>query len=268
MAFDPRSYWEERLGERLELDTVGFKGLGLPFNSWMYRVRRHVFRKYVRPLVRAAPGLEVLDVGSGSGFYLERWAEAGAAAVVGSDLTSAAVGELRRRFPQHEVIELDIGADPSELPERRFGAASAFDVLFHVVDDERFERAIGNLYELLEPGGLLVISDNFVHGEAERAEHHVSRPLRAFEAALEGAGFDVLLRRPMFFLMNEPVDSRSRLHRAFWNRLARVLRRRKWRGGVIGATLYPFELAFLALLREGPSTELMICRKPPATAPG
>ena len=34
-------------------------------------------------------------------------------------------------------------------------------------------------------------------------------------------------------------------------------------GAVLGAVLYPLELALVARLKEGPSTELMLCRRLP-----
>ena len=38
------------------------------------------------------------------------------------------------------------------------------DVLFHIVDDEGYARAIRNLAALLAPGGLLVLTENFLTG--------------------------------------------------------------------------------------------------------
>ena len=42
-SFDPRAYWEERLGRRPGREGVGHAGLGEGLNGWMYRVRRRVF---------------------------------------------------------------------------------------------------------------------------------------------------------------------------------------------------------------------------------
>jgi hypothetical protein len=62
--------------------------------------------------------------------------------------------------------------------------------------------------------------------------------------------------------MNSPTDSKSRIHAKFWNLLSRAIRRHELIGGVIGASLYPFELILASALSEGPSTEMMVCQKP------
>ena len=78
---------------------------------------------------------------------------------------------------------------------------------------------------------------------------------------LRDSGFDVLTRRPLFVLMNTPVDSRSRLLAGWWWLLMNVMARARWLGGPLGAVLYPIELALTATLREGPTTEIVAARK-------
>jgi SAM-dependent methyltransferase len=255
-----RSYWEARLDGAYSLDGVGWLGLGEPFNRWMYRVRRRLFLNRMRPLVHGRP-LDVLDVGSGTGFYVERWLELGADSVTGSDITSTAVDRLRGRFPDQEFRRLDVSGEGERLEPERFDAISAMDVLFHITDDAAYERAIGNLAYMLKPGGVLVLSENFVHGPALRSGHQVSRPLETIEGLVRAAGLTPVWRRPVFFLMNGPADSHSRLLRGSWGLTSRLLGRWPSAGAVLGALLAPIELVLASVRREGPSTEMMACRK-------
>ena len=73
-----RVFWEQRLGEDWTLSGVGYQALGRPFNTWMYRVRRSVFLREVSALKLPLQTARVLDVGSGTGFYVRRWQELGA----------------------------------------------------------------------------------------------------------------------------------------------------------------------------------------------
>src|SRR5688500_18643814 len=109
----------------------------------MYRVRGDVFDRVVSRLnsvnsqqstVNSYVGAEILDVGSGTGFYVDRWLRLGAR-VTGLDLTEVAVRELGRSFPQARFVQGDIGAElePLTLTPASFDAVSAFDVLFHIV---------------------------------------------------------------------------------------------------------------------------------------
>src|SRR4051794_18000568 len=84
--FDVRQYWETRLERRGGLDAVGWAGLGEGFNRWMYRVRKRVFEREVAPRLADREHARVLDVGCGSGFYIDRWLEAGVRDVSGCDI--------------------------------------------------------------------------------------------------------------------------------------------------------------------------------------
>lgn len=259
-APSPRAYWEQRLNAEYSLAGVGYIGLGEGFNRWGYRARRRVFLRTVRPRVRT--GMRVLDLGSGTGFYLDLWRELGAGSIVGSDITDVAVTRLAQRHPDLELVRFDAADDDLPWSEQSFDAISAMDVLFHVVDDERFERALRNARRLLRPGGVLVFSDLFVHGEPWRAPHQAIRSLTQIAAAVGAAGLELELRRPMLVLLNAPVDSSSRLLRGLWTGLRRAALRGEALGGAVGAALYPLEVALAALLREGPSTEIAVCRRP------
>jgi SAM-dependent methyltransferase len=259
--FDPRRYWEERLEGTFTLGGVGWFGLGESFNRWMYRVRRRVFARTARKVAGDLRGARVLDVGSGTGFYIERWHELGAREVSGVDLTDVAVEGLRERFPEDRFQQVDITAGTGDLPSGQFDAISIMDVLFHVVDDDRYRLAIANLHELLRPGGVLILTENLLHGSWHRGEHQVSRDADWILDLLRTSGFDVLARGPLFVLMNTPVDSNSRLLKAWWWLLMNVTARARWLGGPVGAALYPVETALTAVLREGPTTEIVAARK-------
>lgn len=263
-SFDPRQYWEERLRRDCDLAGVGYRRLGRFYNAWMYRVRARVFARVVRSLPVDWRHARVLDVGSGTGFYVEQWHRLGVPRVTGVDLTDAAVEALRRGFPEDHFEQLDIGqplASGCSLLATPFDAVSAMDVLFHVVDDAAYAQAFRNLATLLAPGGWLLWSDNFVHHGTERVPHQVSRSLAESTGAVEAAGFEVVRRVPMFVVMNYPADSRSRLAKLAWTGLVAPAALAEPLGWLVGAALYPLELALVRAMRESPSTEMMVCRK-------
>jgi SAM-dependent methyltransferase len=253
-------WWEARHRERTGFDAVGYAGAGEAYNAWLYRLRRRLFRSHVAPLVE--PGWSVLDVASGTGFHLELWREAGAAATIGSDVSETAVRRLRRRFPGARIERFDISGTDDRLPTGGFDAVSAFDVLFHLIDDAAYGHAVSNLARLVRPGGTLVVSENFRReGPRRFAAVQVNREEGEILEAFGGAGFELLERHPMFVLMNAPACGGHPLLHAWWQRAHRLLTTRPRSGRLLGPALYPLELVSLAAVRRAPSTELAIFRR-------
>jgi hypothetical protein len=56
------------------------------------------------------------------------------------------------------------------------------------------------------------------------------------------------------------VNTDSRALRLWWELVTGFAMRRPRAGGIIGAAVYPVERLLLRLLKEGPSTELLVCR--------
>jgi SAM-dependent methyltransferase len=260
--FDPAQYWEQRLAERYTLGSVGWTGLGESFNRWCYAVRRRVFERAVREVLdlRNAGALRVLDVGSGTGFYLDEWRRLGIRQITGSDLTATAVERLRARFPAVAIERLDIGEARSEAPGETYDAVSVMDVLYHLVDDERYRQATRNLAARLAPGGVLLMTENLVT-QQHTGRDQISRTRAAVFAMLEEAGLERVRERPVFFLMNTPVSSRSRLLDRWWHLVVRLVSRRDVVGWALGAALFPLEVLLTRVLPQGPSTKIMAWRR-------
>jgi SAM-dependent methyltransferase len=262
-SFDAKQYWEARLGAAPSLRDVGYSSLGSRYNAWLYRLRKAVLRRQVTALKLDVSHANVLDIGSGTGFYINLWNELGAASVSGSDLTNAAATHLRQCFPGNNIYELDIGGTLPAGVAGPFDIVSAFDVLFHIVDDVNFTRALRNVAELLRPNGIFCFTDLFLHHGTERSSHFVSRSLPEIQNAVIAAGLQIIDRRPIFMVMNQPLDTRRSLLRLGWRAAMLPARYSETVGALWGALLYPVDLFLTAVCAESPTTEIMFCRKVP-----
>jgi SAM-dependent methyltransferase len=228
----------------------------------MYKVRVKIFQRVLRKIRLNLKEASVLDIGSGTGFYISLWNNSGAKNVEGADITEVAVDNLRKEFPANEFHRLDISS-PGEafIQSKSYDVVTIFDVLFHIVDDEKFQQALNNIHAILNQDGYFILSDNFIHRPTFRSKHHVSRNIKEFEIALENAGFKIIYRKPAFVFMNAPVDARGKFIPWVWRMQEKLIYRNKRFGGFLGAIFYPFELFLTRIKKEGPSTEVVICVK-------
>ena len=259
---DVKQYWETRLEAQFNLGSVGYRGLGEMYNRWLYKVRRSVFTRTINTLSMPLQNAKVLDVGSGTGFYIDRWIEQSVRDLMGSDITEIAIEQLRQRYPQYNFFQVNIGGSIDPLVNFRFDIISAFDVFFHILDNQDYQNAVRNVFSLLTPGGYFIFSENFIHGNAKTSPHVVSRSLTTIQKVLTDNDFSIVDRFPMFYLMNKPIDSSNEILHGFWQMLRYLASKNEVFGFAIGGFLFPLELGLINWVKESPSTEVMVCKKP------
>jgi SAM-dependent methyltransferase len=260
MVFRADQYWEERLRDNYNNRGVGDIGLPESYNSWLYAVRGRVFRRVVNDLPVTPATSTILDVGSGTGFYLREWTRLGATNLLGCDITETAVSRLANQFRAATITQADIGDESFSPPADPVDVISAFDVLFHIVDDRRYKQAIENIAKSLSPGGWFLYSDNLVE-KPTATVHYKSRGEQDILQTLSNAGFKIRKRVPVFVLMNDPVSSRNRLLRKWFSLVYRAARRGERMGRFVGRMLFPLELIASRIVRRAPSTEILVCQR-------
>ncbi len=199
MTYRPREFWDRRLREQFDLRGTGETGLSLAYNRACYALRREVLEATLAAEGIDPRGRSVLDVGCGTGFFTDYYLARGAR-VTGLDIAPVSIERLRERHPE---ARFELG-DVSEaaIPER-YDLVNAFDVLYHVTDDLRWEAAVRHLAEAVAPGGALLVTDTF--SELPLAEHNTMRPLSRYRVLLEMAGMTVGRPRPTHVLLNSEL---------------------------------------------------------------
>ena len=203
-AFDPRQYWEARISANPNLRGTGHRAFSIEYNTWLYRAQHDCLNELLALSGVETAGRRVLDVGSGVGFYVDYFLNQGARSVVGIDIAPSSVNLLRHQYPTGRFVLADIAGSVDSIGGP-FDIVSMMNVMFHVLDDERFDRALCNACGLLPPKGVLVVSDTFSRSWIPRARHTRFRHLRSYEPILAGQGMTTVAILPVYYVLSRSL---------------------------------------------------------------
>lgn len=261
--YDREKFWADRY-RNIDITKSGHVDLPVAYNRWLYRRKKERLLKGLRKAGFDERGSSVLEIATGTGVYVEMWKQLNVKKLVGIDISQAATDALRARFSEYEFHKRDLSTpDLAADVGSDFDLVTAVDMLYHIVDDHEFPVALENLAATVKPGGYLAIHDLFLrHGERDFG-YIKWRTLAAYQAALAKAGFEILSRTPTFFLTVQAYDFDSARNaermKVLWDRVTYPLIRRL--PDLLGRLGYWSDRVFGKFLKEGPSFEMMICRR-------
>lgn len=139
----------------------------------------------------------ILDIGAGAGHWIDFYRHVlGAGRVVGVEISAPGAAVLTAAYadePAVSIVEADVADESFELGER-FDVVNAVDVLFHIVDDGLWSRALRNLARHLAPGGRLVVAEH-VGFVSHDAGFRAPDPLRGEDPAPDDPRAVVVTKR-------------------------------------------------------------------------
>jgi ubiquinone/menaquinone biosynthesis C-methylase UbiE len=150
-----RSFWQKNplcsngiphpLGSREFFEVYNGQREGIESIPYSYAL--HEYRDFT--------GKKVLDVGSGNGYVLAKYAAEGAE-VFGIDITEAGIDLCRKRFENLGLQGNFQVADAQDIPfpDNTFDCVCSMGVLHHVPNTQ---KALDEIYRVLKPGGRLIV---------------------------------------------------------------------------------------------------------------
>jgi len=200
-SFNPREYWEKRLRSSFDLQGTGHHRFDLEYNKWLYHAQRDCMDDLVNKYKFTVSGKRIIDIGSGTGFYLEYYQSYQPASLTGMDITQCSIEYLKKKFPEGHFIQHDI-SDQFLPPKDAFDIISAMGVLYHIIDDNKFTQAVTNLCDMLVPEGYLLISDAFNEPFFPSARHAHFRGLKSYQPILEAHQIKIIHTIPLYYFLN------------------------------------------------------------------
>jgi 2-polyprenyl-3-methyl-5-hydroxy-6-metoxy-1,4-benzoquinol methylase len=140
----------------------------VPENSDLFTFWEHVYRYAFAS--RFVSGKRVLDIACGEGYGAAALQKAGAAQIIGVDISEAVCLHARSKYG----LDARPGtAEQIPLPDRSVDVIISFETIEHVPDPHRF---LGECVRILVPGGKLVIStpNKRIYGQNGKNPYHCS----------------------------------------------------------------------------------------------
>ena len=156
-SYKPKTFWNELLTNSFDLRGVGHYRMSNEENLKMYEEKKAIIATEMKKSgVNIAKDTAIIEIGMGVGYWTDYFHSLGAENYTGNDIAEIAVTELSKKYPQYSFIQGDISE--VKLPENKFDLGVMIDVTQHITDDDRFNKAMDNLWKSLKSGALLMIT--------------------------------------------------------------------------------------------------------------
>ncbi len=156
-SYKPKTFWNELLTNSFDLRGVGHYRMSNEENLKMYEEKKAIIAAEMKKSgVNVSKDTAIIEIGMGVGYWTDYFHSLGAENYTGNDIAEIAVTELSKKYPQYSFIQGDISE--VKLPENKFDLGVMIDVTQHITDDDRFNKAMDNLWKSLKSGAMLMIT--------------------------------------------------------------------------------------------------------------
>ena len=156
-SYKPKTFWNELLTNSFDLRGVGHYRMSNEENLKMYEEKKSIIAAEMKKSgVSVTRDTTIVEIGIGVGYWTDYFHSLGAENYTGNDIAEIAVTELSKKYPQYSFIQGDISE--VKLPENKFDLGVMIDVTQHITDDDRFNKAMDNLWKSLKSGAKLMIT--------------------------------------------------------------------------------------------------------------
>ncbi len=140
----------------------------------------------------------VLDIGSGSGHWIDFYKSLGVKQIIGMDVSKSSIEYLKEKYKNRTDIYFYHGkaVECIDKIDTKVNIVNAIGVMFHIVDDAEWQETIKKISNQLSPNGLLIVGGHFgfINGINVQFDdkNNINKRLRsraAWKRTLKNAGF-------------------------------------------------------------------------------
>lgn len=206
--FDYKSYWNNRLNQKYDIEGVGYLGLGKVYNEFLYSIRFDVLKYLSEKLFGTLNKKSILELGPGIGMFTKFFSEYKLKNYCGIDISEKSCEELRKIYKNYKFILGDI-VEKEHYGNEKFDLIFAADVLLHVTDEEKYKAVIKQLSKNIMDDGFIITFDPIsLINTRSNSPHVIIRDLKYVEQILDENNLELVAVLPVAFFMNYPFDKK------------------------------------------------------------
>ena len=162
----------------------------------------------------------LLDIGSGSGHWIDFYLSLGFSQAIGVDVSLSSVKFLKNKYESNNKVNIVHGSftEVVENFQIGFNIINAIGVMFHIVDDSKWEKAIQSVSKRLKDNGLFIIGGHFglldnLNIQVDK-NGHINKRIRSrirWKNALKNAGFSKIFfyKNNAYLWINAPLPENN-----------------------------------------------------------
>jgi len=202
-----KSYWTERYIKEFSYRSSAHISFSWSYNQYVYKAYLRTLNNMLMRNKRSLFQKNILDIGSGTGYYIEYYQKMGVSSLVGTDITDISILNLHNKFKNYSFICHDITQNfPEWIKKNKLDIISVFDVLYYIIDDHLFEKSITNIAEISNPQTLIIITDKFTEQLPNKGLIYFKhRSLDHYKKVLKKNGLKIIDRQPVNTLLKKPI---------------------------------------------------------------
>jgi 2-polyprenyl-3-methyl-5-hydroxy-6-metoxy-1,4-benzoquinol methylase len=162
--YDAEKYWAERLAKYgSSLQGPGDEGLPHRDNEEVYEQAARILFDEIAKRGLALDRADVLEIGSGNGYYTEQLLRRGARRLCSVDITDVMFAAISTRLAPvlattKATLSLEKLDITSEQIQGLYDLVLFIDVIEHIITKPKLSYALTNIASVIKPGGLLLVA--------------------------------------------------------------------------------------------------------------
>ena len=162
--YDDTKYWDNIFyTDGISDSKTISKNKSLITTKYHYNSMESLILKHLRNNLISIHNSHILDIGSGSGHWIDFYVSLDAGVITGIDVSNTSFNYLNKKYTNNPNIKIYQGRALEVINKLNstYDVVNAVGVMFHIVDDFKWQNTIYSIGKVINKGGIFIIGGHF-----------------------------------------------------------------------------------------------------------